>query len=260
MTRPRRRSRTTPSLFPFLSVIACIIGALTLILAASAVGQMATGAIDLERYERLEEEIVVGRRQLAELRSIASEVQELEGAIEGERKTQRELAEQLSLVAAGRDDSAPLEAELADAESRVARLEIELREADASRDGLEQRLAERREALARAPILVEPSGSGYGLEPHFIECREDGIVLYEGEGAIRKRRYIPLRRIQTSPDPRRFLRRVRSREGATAIFLVRPGGVEACRAVQSVERAVRNGSLPIPAEGEIRFAPVRERG
>ena len=59
MARPRRRSRTTPSLFPFLSVIACIIGALTLILAASAVGQMATGTIDLERYERLEEEIAI---------------------------------------------------------------------------------------------------------------------------------------------------------------------------------------------------------
>ena len=258
MTRPRRRSRTTPSLFPFLSVIACIIGALTLILAASAVGQMATGAIDLERYERLEEEIAVGRRQLAELRSIASEALELEGAIEGERRTQRELADQLSLVAAGRDDSAPLEAELADAESRVARLELELREVDATRDGLEQRLAERREALARAPILVEPSGSGFGLEPHFIECREDGIVLFEG--VERKPRHVPLRRIQTSPDPRRFLRRVRSREGATAIFLVRPGGVAACRAAQSVERAVRNGSLPIPAEGEIRFAPLRGRG
>ena len=82
MARPRKRRRPQVSLFPFLSVLACVIGALTLLIAATAVGRVASDAVDLELYERLEREIAQGRRRLAELSALVDNVETLGAEID----------------------------------------------------------------------------------------------------------------------------------------------------------------------------------
>lgn len=260
MARPRRRTRPTLSLFPFLSVLACIIGTLTLLITATAIGEMAGETIDVERYEALEREIEQGRRRLAELRALHEEVGELEASVEGARETRAALEAEL----AGREDAvaaaAPLRERLARARERNAALEAELERVQEQQEGLEARLQERREALAKAPILIEPSGSGTGLEPHFAECRTDRVVLYEGPEL--RPNPVPASRLDTSPDVRRFLRRVRIGRDATAILLVRPGGIGACRDLQKQASllGVRHGQIPVPADGELDFSRMREGG
>ena len=65
MARPRRRTRPSVTLFPFLSILACVMGTLILVITASATSQVASGGIDLERSEQLEAQIDADRRRLA---------------------------------------------------------------------------------------------------------------------------------------------------------------------------------------------------
>jgi Skp family chaperone for outer membrane proteins len=256
VARPRKRRRPQVSLFPFLSVLACVIGALTLLIAATAVGRVASDTVDLELYERLEREIARDRRRLAELSALAEEVATLGEEIDAARSEKQRLAGDAEQALAALERNAPLRQKLARAEDRQRALE---REAAA----LDERASERREALARrqaelatAPILIQPSGSGYGLEPHFAECRRDGLVLYEG--LERHKTQVPLHRIGTSAEYRRFLRSVRLREGATVVFLVRPGGVPACRQASIQAAVVRHGEIPLAGDGELDFSLLGE--
>lgn len=257
MARPRRRTRPTLSLFPFLSVLACVIGTLTLLITATAIGEMAGNTIDLERYEALERQVAEGRRQLAELRALREEVTDLEATVAHERETRGALQEELERRADAVDAAAPLREHLARTEKRASTLEAELERVQAAQDGLEARLKARREALAEAPILIQPAGSGTGLEPHFVECRPDAVVLYEGPEL--RPNPVAASRLDTSPDVRRFLRAVRIAPSATAILLIRPGGVGPCQALeaQAALLGVRNGKLPIPADGELDFSRMR---
>jgi hypothetical protein len=252
--RRRKRNRPSVSLFPFLSVLACIIGALTLLIAATAIGQIATDAIDLEEYERLEQAIALGNRRLAELRALVEENEALSAQVEAERRDREDLAGDARRARDSLERNAPLRQKLALEEDRLQTLERELAALRAEAAERNEELAKYRAALASAPILIQPSGSGYGLEPHFAECRSDGLVLYEG--LERRKTHIALHRIGTSAEYRRFLRTVRNRPGATAIFMIRPGGVPACRQASIQARGVRHGEIPLPGEGELDFSQL----
>jgi hypothetical protein len=252
VARPRKRRHPQVSLFPFLSVLACVIGALTLLIAATAVGRVASDTVDLELYERLEREIAQGRRRLAELSALAEEVATLGAEIDAARRERERLAGDAEQARAALERSAPLRQKLAHEEDRRRALEREAGALDGRVSERREALARRHEALATAPILIQPSGSGYGLEPHFAECRRDGLVLYEG--LERHKTHVPLHRIGTSAEYRRFLRGVRLREGATVVFLVRPGGVPACRQADIQARSARRGQIPLTGDGELDFS------
>ena len=51
----RAKTKVTVSLFPFMSILACVIGTLTLMLTAMALGQMDNDVVlSAERYEKVE--------------------------------------------------------------------------------------------------------------------------------------------------------------------------------------------------------------
>jgi hypothetical protein len=255
VARARRRDRTVVSLFPFLSVLACVIGALTLLITATAIGQIVAGdAIDLERYERLEAEIATGRHQLAALTALEEEVGDLERMLAAARSEQEQLEAEGARVRDALERSAPLREELRAAEARVAALESELSAVDARVGARRTELDEQAKARAAVPILIKPSGTGYGLDPQFAECTEEGLVLYEG--VERRPTHVYTHRIATSAEYRRFLRRVRMRPGTTVVFLIRPGGVPVYdRASHEATRSgVRHGKIAIHAEGKLDFS------
>jgi hypothetical protein len=241
-------------------VLACIIGVLTLLITATAVGEIGGGALDLETYEKLEEEIAAGQRRLASLRALDEEVASLESEVAAEREIEERLRAEHEGLGDALQASAPLREELQTSEERVAALQAELDEVNAKRDGLEKEIAEHRAALASAPLRLTPSGSGTGIEPHFAECRDDGVVLYEGPE--RRALWVPTERIERSLDVRSFLRRVRARSGASAILLLRPSGVRSCHTfeIEAARHHARNGTMPIPEDGELDFSAVGGRG
>ncbi len=76
----RRPSREpVSSLFPFLSVLACVIGTLTLLIAALAIGQVAEGLLDSE-IDPTEVEHLDAQR--AELRALEEQVEAVEHVAE----------------------------------------------------------------------------------------------------------------------------------------------------------------------------------
>jgi hypothetical protein len=257
VARPRRRDRTVVSLFPFLSVLACVIGVLTLMITATAIGQIvAADAIDLERYERLEGEIVEGRRQLAGLTALEEEVGDLEKMVAAARSDEEQLEANGARVRDALERSAPLREELSAKEERIAALESELSSVAAAAGSRRAELDEQAKKRAAVPILIKPSGTGYGLEPHFAECTEDGLIVYEGPE--RRPVHVYAHRIARSAEYRRFLRRVRMRTGSTVIFLIRPGGVPVYdRASQEATRGgVRHGKIAIHGDGKLDFSAM----
>lgn len=254
MARPRRRTRQGVSLFPFLSVLACVTGALTLILTATAIGQLASDAVDVDQYEGLQHEIAEGRRQLASLQALGAEVEQLAAdvgdagasarALEAERQQAREQARA----------SAGLRRQLGESDSRVATLRGQLEPLTRQVSERRHELVARRKAAAVAPILLQPSGSGRDLEPHFVECRAEGIVLYEG--GRRRATPVSMQRLGQSAALQGFLRAVRERRGATVVFLVRPGGVGSYQLASLIARqlGVRNGKIPLPGSGALDFS------
>lgn len=254
--RPRRRTRLSVSLFPFLSVLACVIGALVLVITATATQQVAAGGIDLEHYERLEQQIQTDRRRLAELQDLGAELASLDSQLSDAHARVDALESERSAVRTALSQHAPQREALRQQEARVTRLEQELAPLTKEAAAREQALAEKKRVLARAKIRIQPSGSGYGLEPHFVECRPEGIVFYEGL----ERRPVPVatHRIPTSAEFRRFLRAAVYRSNASVIFLIRPGGVDACEWARAevLQQQLRYGEIPLPGSGELDFSAL----
>lgn len=256
MARARRRKRTEISLFPFLSVLACTIGTLTLIITATATSQVAAGGIDIERYEQLEREIAEGRLELAAIEDLQQDLSELDSSLAGARERTAALTSQRAALGDPLAADAPQVQALRDTASRIEGLEAEL--ATLQKQAAKQRgeLDERRRKLANAPIRIRPSGSGWGLVPQFIECDETGIVLYEAPDW--KGRRIPTYLVSTSPELTRFLQRVKFDDAGTVIFLIRPGGVAAhdAASARASRLGVRGGRMPVDADGPLDFSAV----
>jgi hypothetical protein len=260
MARPRRRTRLSVSLFPFLSILACVMGTLILLITASATSQVASGGIDLERYEQLEQEIEANRRRLAELSGLSEELSDLAASLDEARAREQKLAARREELHDVLSKSVPQREALRADEARVARLERELEPLRAENTRLRGELAEREAKRGEGKIRIRPSGSGLGLEPHFVECRPEGIVLYEGLG--HERREIPAHLVQSSPEYARFLRDALFRSNASVIFLIREGGVETYDEARPLAQRhrVRFGEIPLVGSGELDFGALRGGG
>jgi len=230
VARRRRRSELPSSLFPFLSVLACVIGALSLLVAALSLGRLSEPEDEVDRvaYEELRAAVERSRKR----------VRELEARLEGRAS-----------VAARQDE---LE-RLAGLEDRVAALEAEREELSAAAERAAERAraarAEARERDEERRILVQPGGALRGARPFFVECTRDALVVHKtGETWT-----VPILEEELERELPRFLRGVQSRPRSVVIFLIRPDGVRLYgAAARMAERiGVRHGKLPVPGEGRI---------
>ena len=256
MARVRRRAQTSVSLFPFLSVLACVIGALTLLITASAIGQVATDTVDLEHFQKLERSIAEDQERLASLSALAEELEKLDAELLRNRDDKRRMSETWRRARNQLRANAPLREELRTAAVELQRSEAELEGLEVQLRAREMEIEHARSARAQSPILISPTGSGYGLDPHFAECRAEGLVLYEGPD--RRPSDVSAQQLATSALVRRFLRAVRGREAATLVFLIRPGGVHVCADARRMVREMRipYGEIPVPGEGVFDFSSV----
>jgi hypothetical protein len=238
-------------------VLACVIGTLVLLITATATSQVASGGVDLERYEHLEQEIEANRKRLAEFSAVASELEELASKLEETHARGIALEHEGAAVREAIAQHAPLLAALREDESRVWELERELApHAEASASGEKALAARKKRLLSSARIRLKPSGSGYGLDPHFVECRPEGIIYYEG--LERRGVEVPTHHIAGSAGYRRFLRAAVFRTNASVIFLIRQGGVDACEWAGRVARQhrLRSGRMPLVGAGALDFSAM----
>jgi hypothetical protein len=254
------------SLFPFLSILACLIGILTLMISVTmAVKSLETAGRDEEELARAKE----NQALLAQQKTIRQEIDALKAKLKSHSAAALQLSElderkivlrrQLDETAAKLKSPAQTDKALQKLiETILANIESLRKE----RPALEKKLAGLKAELARRkikpdnkppPIQVQPGGTGsaHVNRVSFVECDSTGILLHRrGQPVIN----VSLAAIGTDPHYNRFLEEARGKQGTMILFLLRDTGNTAyLRAAGWAENQfkLRTGKLPLPGKGEL---------
>lgn len=271
MAQRRESSGEEVSLFPFLSILACLIGALVLIIVVLVIAQVgkAEGRTPDEirmaqEHQKMLKEIeerkkmdVVLKEKLAELEKLQEEIKEKEQRYLKLRKildTSKEVQEQNKQI------SIQLQKELDD-------LLLEI-------DGLKKQQAESKKLIAELleelkkrevpkdkkvpPVVVQPSGSGMPetTKVYFVECAS-GSLKVMGAWGEDYRLGASAEIVVADPAYNHFLTEVAKDKNSLILYLIRDDGQGAF--TNGAGRAegdyqIRVGKLPIPGRGQLDLA------
>lgn len=258
----RKSSDSSVSLFPFLSILCCLIGLLTLMIKIiSDIKALERGqdqesvelALENQRLQReiqkkreekekilkelenkgdatlemkdLEERRVVLRRELDRAKNVNPE--------ETDVMLQRRVEALLEQIAAMIKERPPLDTKIAELLK-----ELEQRKIDAD--------------APPPPVVVQPRGSGKDdVRLRFVECEADGVVLRNADGT---RMSVSRAAITTEPALAKFFNEAKADRNSMVLFLIRTDGnatyqIAAGWAESQFE--LRTAKLPIPNKGEI---------
>ena len=174
------------SLFPFLSILACVIGILTLMITAIVIAQIDPEAVNekietaLEDDQEFQKKIDQRKKELDELRS---EIEEIKKdpfkKIDPKKKDQlqKQIVAETALVQKAKVEqqkSVEIQGEVLKMKADLAKRMKDIEEAEEEWDLM-------KDPDKFATMVVKQSGTGTGgeLEPTFIECNEKGIRVYE---------------------------------------------------------------------------------
>lgn len=264
MARRRNNDEGGVSLFPFMSILACLIGILTLMI--SLIMQVK----QIEQEGRTEEEMaraVENRDLTVEAEKLKKESEKLEERLKVEKKTAAEMAKledhkialkiKLEEIAKAKDDD-ETDASLQKLIENMKREIVSLKQ---ERPPLSKRLKELQAQLAKSKnkpkpeesVIIRPGGIGLrgAKNLFFVECTSTGIVLRSAEGDSKP---ISTAAIGTNQAYNSFLDNVKDTRDSMVLFLIRKGGNDAYRWSAGWAESkydVRSGKLPVPNEGKI---------
>lgn len=259
MARKRMTRRNQVSLFPFLDILACVIGNLILIITTVVLEQMdsrpvaAAARID-EVREEAKAEAARARaleQELAALKSRAGAAAEEADAI----RRRIAAAEERLREAERRVKAAATKPAAAVDASDLARIDEERKRLEAEAAALERQIAERRKAPAQT-IAILPAGSGRGPKRGvFVEAAKDRLVVHEKGGAWE----VPAGKIAADERFKKLLATMKGDADAIVTFLVRSDGLATLAAGQKAAQAagVRHGRVPLPGDGAVDFSATR---
>jgi len=237
-----------------MSVLACTIGALIMLLVAMSLAAVGASDRSMRAYAATKESVESDREAIDHERERLDQAESLWAEVD-EALEKRGLSAGLS--------SSSIEGELERAHERVAIVEglakVEKEEnllADerASIEASIEVLESRRETL---PILIDSTGISRHLVPFFIECDAGGATAYRASDDFSY--FVSKEDLSTSGEFGRYLRRVRAYPGALLVLLVRPDGIGTmARAGQVASAAgIRVARLPLPGRGELDWSLLR---
>jgi len=257
------------SLFPFLSIIAAIIGVLTLMIAAVTLGQMnqndVKGAVENAiAMEILEKKIASTSGDIEKLKlNIEKEkAKALQNSSERQKELVKTRAELNDLIAKLESTRAEIEeqrqikivipeAPVSQRET-VADLEVQLAEIQKRLALLRKSLAERKKPPAEAEVSILPGGTGLSFKPQFVECAAAAIVMHTESPPL------TIRTAEMAANKKfvALLEKVANQKDHTVIFLVRSDGLNTYRAAKRLcdTNNVRNGKLPVAGQGKLDFS------
>lgn len=254
-----------------MSILACLIGILTLMISVSMQlkQSQSEGHTEEEKALALEnrdlkkkaEAILAATRtaeekrkkdnsssaQLAELKDrkilLTDKLQELSRAKDPD-KTDAALQKAIELM---RKEIAALKSERPPLSKKLEELKAEL----AKRKNPPKKIES---------VTVRPGGSGLGKAARlfFVECNSTGLVLIDESG---KETPVATAAIATSTTYRSFLEEVKRSSDSMVLFLIRKEGAEAYNSAAVLAESkfeVRTGKLPIPNNGKIDLSLFRK--
>ena len=200
------------SLFPFLSILACVIGILTLMITAIVIAQIDPEAVNekietaLEDDEEFQKKIEERKKELDALRAeIEAIKKDPFKKIDPNKKEQlkQEIASVTAQVQKAKEEekqSKNIQGEVVKMKENLAKLMKDLEQAED-----EWELMKEPEKFATMVVKQGGSGTGGDLEPTFIECHEKGIRVYEENG---KHYEVPIAQIQKHEKLKTLIQKV----------------------------------------------------
>lgn len=252
MAKRHRTGELVVTLFPFLSILACVIGTLTLMIAALAIGEMATQTPTRDRVtSEADLQDLVGRietesRSLGKTLAAERRLSSVRDAIKAQGFARDATPDQIKQQLSDRRAVSELTA-------KREQLDREVSELRAAAEVLETEIRNRSVLAEDAPVEILPHGTGSLLAPYFVEALPEGVRIRRKDGAWSEE--WSLDDILERGRFKVFLEEVRVRGNATVIFLVRPLGVDTFRRAEllATTHYVRFGKLAIPGTGVIDF-------
>jgi hypothetical protein len=261
----KRAASPEISLFPFLSILVCLIGALVLLIVVLTIAQgSAAAARDPDEFKRA----AAAAKLRQELEKMSAQATDLE-------RKKRAAAEYLARTRPDDARLARLREELAGAstprgdapdpdeiERRIQAARVQAGKYEQGRKQIQDAIARLKDELAArnkkpddkaVPLVVRPGGSAStaGNRPVFVEATAAGLTLLRAGAAPLR---VPTESIQVDAGLQSFLEQTARDSKATLIFLVREDGLAAYnRGAGWAEsrHGLRTGKLPLPGKGEV---------
>jgi len=264
MARGRKNSQIDVELFPFLSVLTCVVGVLTLMIAGMVLGQMDSSTAQAieraEQHEQLQQQIEQHQQEKEDLQQTIARADELEQEVQQARQKLEDRRGQIDTAAARaremKEEITEYEAGAEDLRQQIARLESDLENTRSEIEKLEQEIAERNKPPEAGDVVIQPGGTGEVNQEMlertiFMECRQDGLVAYkdfDGEDTVRFSKQGIKRNLE-------FIAVVDdiAVNEEWMVLLVRPDGWQTARRVEDLAKArgAYHGKLPVPGDGQI---------
>ncbi len=258
MGRRRKDAEETVSLFPFLSILICVIGILTMMIAGLALSQV-SNTVDKndaeavrqaeERQQRLEaanQQAGAREKELAALRKQVAAAEALE-------KDPARLAQMKRNRAASERDPADVKAaeeilaQVDNLKREIPKIDADIRLLEESVQDLTVEIQKLRDPQPENKIVS--GGTGKDLQPTFIECATNHVVLHAGGAPVKVARADLAKNAQFN----QVMKRVAGQAKSTIVFLVRQDGADSFYAARRLADAegARNGKLPLVGSGDV---------
>ncbi len=258
---PKQKLDESFSLFPFLDIMASLIGILVLLITAATLAQISKDQEDTsdpqaeaKAQARITQYRAVRKRLTADTPK-QQQLQELVEQAEAARQQLEQLQAEVKRLEAERVAAREQAEKLPPLQAEAERLQKLIEEAEAKLKKLQQQLAQLRTLLAnrkeagQSEIQILPSGSGYDLTPTFVECSANSVVLHDRPEPLR----IPVSRLSSHEAFLQLLDNVKQQHKGTLVFLVRPDGASTYQVARNIARRqyVVNGKLAVAGQGKL---------
>ncbi|MCC6579126.1 MAG: hypothetical protein IT440_01700 [Phycisphaeraceae bacterium] len=246
------------SLFPFLSILVCLIGVLTLLLVGITLSSMPPDQLEAmlrgSELEAVKHDLDEEQRKKEELQRLIDEAELIRKALEEAKAQLLQMQQLQKSTLEGKDqleaDSIKILAEIKSLEEQIKTLTTEMADLLKQIAELEKELKDRKEPPPAAEVRIVPTGTGKGLIPTFVECNATGIVIYEGAEPTA----VPYNAMAANPQFALLCERISNQAKTHVItFLVRPDGIQTYQYASALarQRWAPNGKLPAPGQGKI---------
>ncbi len=257
MSKRNKEQKEALSLFPFLSILTCLIGTLTMLIAALALRQISPSDQQSENveaearlalYRQIQAQINKDRDEIEKLKSLIADLEKQQRQITLDSETLKKTKSDIEKDIEKRKKIAEMAAEAEKLMTKTNQLNIGIMRVKEEIKAKQDELTRKKKPL-ESTVTVRPSGSATGLKPVFIECTPDSIVAYDGAEPKRISKTV----LKTDETYASLLARIKSQADSTIIFLVRSRGIFTFLEASTVADAAgtRYGKLPVVGDGMI---------
>lgn len=266
MARRTQDDGGTVNLFPFLSILVCIIGCLTLIIVVINLIAMSRGEGQTPREIERAREFVVLEQEKEEMQKELDRLRQLIENLIQQNKDSIQTRDRLATLKEMLENQEEIEQSREELIAKFNLLQDTNKKLVVDEQFLQEEIQKKEEEIAKrklppdaAALQVRPSGSSRNTRPFFAEISDRGIYIHRS--LSEEPEVIPIASLNQSEEFIKLLETVADEPYNRLIFLVRgsPGAVktlsQASQLVSAYNQAngteIIPGRLPLPGEGKI---------